>query len=59
MSVAVSTGVQLAILFYFRFSSMLLEFPGMSSCHAAHCICRVFMVLFVIYLSYRDDSLTS
>ena len=40
-SVALHTGVQLVILFYFRFSVVLFNFPGISSCHATRCICRV------------------
>ena len=39
-SVACSTGAQLIIFFCIRFSVMLLDRPGISIRHAAHCICR-------------------
>ena len=40
-SVAWSTGTQLIIFFCFRFSVVLFDGPGISTRHAAHCICRV------------------
>ena len=40
-SVAWSTGAQLIIFFYFRFSVVLFDRPGISIRHAAHCVCRV------------------
>ena len=38
-SVAWSTGAQLMIFFCFRFPVVLFDRPGISSCHAARCIC--------------------
>ena len=40
-SVAWSTGAQLIIFFCFRFSVVVFDRPGISTRHAAHCICRV------------------
>ena len=40
-SVAWSTGAQLIIFFFSRFSVVLFDRPGISISHAAHCVCRV------------------
>ena len=54
---------KLALLFHFRFSVVLFDFPGISSCDATRCTCQVIVFesswYFVIGLFYRDDSLTS
>ena len=41
LSVAWFTGAQLIIFFCFRFSVVLVDRPGISIRHAAHCVCRV------------------
>ena len=47
------------IRFYFRFLVVLFDSPGIFRCHTIRCIRRVLVVIFVIYLFYRDDSLPS
>ena len=64
LSVAWSTGAQLMIFFCFRFQVVLYERPGISSCHATHCILlsprlRFFLVLNRDLFVNRDDSLMS
>ena len=40
-SVAWSSGAQLMIFICFRFPVVLFDRPGISICHATHCICSV------------------